>query len=291
VNVIETLSLFKAYGQQPVLHDISLSVGQGRLAGFLGPNGAGKTTAIRILVGLLTADRGQAQVFGQPCWKAGKSIRQRIGYLPGDVHFYANLKGRTTLEFLAGARKLDCRSEMDRLAGRLALPLDQTVRTYSTGMKQKLGLIQALMHRPELLILDEPTSGLDPLVRNEVFSELRDVIQQGRTVLFSSHSLDEVDQLCDEVIILKQGRIVEHQEIETLRARALRRVAISFRTAVNIEKPDGFQVEQESATSLTGTWKGEVNELLNWLRPYQLDDLIVERPDLNDLFMTYYSDH
>lgn len=291
MTAIKTEKLCKFYGNQQVLHDISLEVQPGRLVGFLGPNGAGKSTTIRILLGLLAANSGESKIFGKPTRSFGKQIRSEIGYLPGDVHFYANLTARATLEFMARARKKNCDVEINRLANRFKLELNKkTVRKFSTGMRQKLGLIQALMHRPQLLILDEPTSGLDPLVRETVFDELRSVIDEGRTVLFSSHSLDEVEQLCDEVIILREGRIVEQQLIDVMRNRALRRVEITFAEAAPSQYPPEFQQVESDSHSVRATWTGEMPMLLDWLKPFEVVDLIIERPDLNDLFITYYSD-
>ena len=291
MSAIKVEQLCKSYGHQEVLHNIDLSVGSGKLVGFLGPNGAGKTTTIRILLGLLSSNSGIAEIFGQSCKQHGKRLRAEVGYLPGDVHFYPNLTGRSTLEFFANARRKDATDEITRLAKVFELELDKTVRRYSTGMRQKLGLIQALMHKPQLLILDEPTSGLDPLVRKSVFEELRNVVREGRTVLFSSHSLDEVEELCDEVVILRDGRIVEHQKIETLRERALKRVEITFKGNIQPSSfPDQLQVLKQENGKVLGTWTGEIEVLLTWLRDYQIHDLIVEKPDLNDLFITYYAE-
>ena len=288
MHIIETTQLCKSYGTQQVLHDVEFSVETGKLVGFLGPNGAGKSTTIRILLGLLSQSTGDAKVFGKSCRQSGKEIRAEIGYLAGDVHFYPNLKGQATLEFLARARRKNCTDEFKRLASAFELPLNRTVRKYSTGMRQKLGLIQALMHKPKLLVLDEPTSGLDPLARQAVFSELRNVIKEGRTILFSSHSLDEVEELCDEVIILREGRIVEHQSVETLRERALRRVEVSFIGDVPDPLPPEFQIIKRSPSSVLGTWSGDIEKLLAWVGSQSINDLIIERPDLNDLFITYY---
>lgn len=292
MSAITVEKLCKSYGHQEVLHKIDLSVGSGKLVGFLGPNGAGKTTTIRILLGLLAANSGVAEIFGKSCKKQGKQLRAEVGYLPGDVHFYPNLTGRSTLKFFSQARGKRTADEIARLADVFDLELDKTVPRYSTGMRQKLGLIQALMHKPQLLILDEPTSGLDPLVRQSVFQELRKVVHEGRTILFSSHSLDEVEELCDEVVILRDGRIVEHQHIETLRERALKRVEIAFKNH-DIHPtlfPDQLQILKQENGRLYGTWSGEIEALLTWLRDFQLHDLIIEKPDLNDLFITYYAE-
>lgn len=290
MHVIRTEGLCKSYGEHSVLQNVNFQIASGKLVGFLGPNGAGKTTTIRILLGLLSPSSGEAELFGKPANRSGKLARKQIGYLPGDVHFYPNLTGRRTLEFMAGVRKIDCAREIKRLSDVLQLDLNKTVRKYSTGMRQKLGLIQALMHRPQLLILDEPTSALDPLIRKTVFEELHHVVQDGRTVLFSSHSLHEVEELCDEVIILRNGRVVEQQRIEVLQQRALRKVEIDFGNQKPSGLPEPFQLIRRKGSTFFGTWTGEISELLKWLDGFLLDDLIIERPDLNDLFITYYSE-
>lgn len=291
MNVIETDRLCKSYGNHRVLLDLSLQIQQGKLVGFLGPNGAGKTTTIRILMGLLASSSGHASIFGQPVGWMGKQIRREVGYLPGDVHLYSSLTGYRLLRFLARARGRDCLAEARRLANALDLDLSRTIRKFSTGMRQKLGLIQALMHRPRLLILDEPTSALDPLVRTTVFQELQNVIRDGRSVLFSSHSLDEVESLCDEVVILRAGRIVEHQKIDELKKKALRRIEIEFSSAIpgKDQCPAALKVVSQTGRTLAGTWSGATTELLNWVGQFDIDDLIVEKPDLNDLFISYYS--
>ncbi len=212
-NPIEISALRKSYGEVEVLHGIDFAVQPGRLVGFLGPNGAGKTTTIRILLGLIRASSGIANLFGVGSRQYGKRVRRDVGYLPGEIHFYTNLTGRATVEFLARARRVDCRNEIRRLAEAFDLELGKPVRKYSSGMKQKLGLIQALMHKPQLLVLDEPTNGLDPLVRKSLFVELRQVVSENRTVLFSSHTLSEVEELCDDVVMLRDGNIVERQSI------------------------------------------------------------------------------
>ena len=293
MNVIETVELGKTYGMTPVLHQVSIHVREGTLVGFLGPNGAGKSTTIRILLGLLSASTGAALIFGKPSGKKGPEIRKEIGYLPGDVHLYTNMTGRAALNFFARARRRDCREEFDRLAETVDLDLSKTIRKYSTGMKQKLGLIQSLMHRPKLLILDEPTNGLDPLVRSALFAELKDVVAEGRTVLFSSHSLSEVEELCDEVIILRNGRVVEQQRIETLKQHALRRVEFEIKSPASdleLDLPENVTLIKKSGQTVSYTWSGETNDLLTWLGSFDLDDIVIERPDLNDLFMAYYTE-
>ncbi len=290
--IIACRGLNKRYGDNDVLDSVDFEIAPNRLVGFLGPNGAGKTTTIRILLGLLKPTSGSSTIFGKACLQEGHSIRQQIGYLPGDVHFYPNLTGRRTLEFLANARRQDCHAEIARLAHLLDLELNKKVRKYSTGMRQKLGLIQALMHKPQLLILDEPTSALDPLVRKTLFDELHNVVREGRSVLFSSHSLGEVEELCDEVIILRSGQIVEQQNIDALKNRALRRVRVIYSSADNV--PDEFPVQlnllKRQGETVVGTWTGATQELIVWLGTQEIQDVMIEKPDLNDLFLTYYQE-
>ena len=289
--VISTQNLSKSYGDHDVLHQLNLSIESGRLVGFLGPNGAGKSTTLRILVGLLQPTAGSASILGMSCKSSGREIRRKIGYLAGDVHFYPTLTGRQTLEFVSKVRGQACRQEYERLAEVFELDIDRRVRKYSTGMKQKLGLIQALMHRPQLVILDEPTSALDPLIRTAVFDELRHVVADHRSVLFSSHSLDEVESLCDEVIILRDGKIVEHQTIEKLKQKAVRRVEITF--ASPSDKPGEIPKMLKGAAwednTLKGTWSESAEQLLHWLADSNVADLIISRPDLSDLFLAYYA--
>ncbi|MDP7019544.1 MAG: ABC transporter ATP-binding protein [Pirellulaceae bacterium] len=285
--MLEVERLEKSFGPHKVLRELSFAAPRGALMGFLGPNGAGKTTTIRILLGLLRASGGACRLFGEDVWRRGFALRRRVGYLPGEVHFYDRLTGLGTLQFLASARHADCLGEGRRLAECFGLELHRRVRDYSTGMRQKLGLIQAMMHRPELLILDEPSTGLDPLVRQTLYDELRGARTAGRTILFSSHSLNEVESLCDEVVIVRDGEVVEDSSIEKLRERAVRRVRVRF-TSEPAEAPDSFRVVSRGDGTWEGTWTSDVNAMLVWLRDFAVADLQIEPPDLEDLFLAYY---
>lgn len=292
MDAIATQDLCKSYGAVEVLHGVDLRVPQGSLFGFLGPNGAGKTTTIRILLGLLRATRGAARVFGRDAWEHGAVIRRDIGYLPGDARFYDHLTGRQTLRFLDSARGGGSAREILRLSSAFALDLDKRVRRYSRGTKQKLGLVQALMHRPRLLILDEPTTALDPLVRRTLADELRAVVAEGRTVLFSSHTLAEVEQLCDFVAIVRDGRLIEHNSVETLRRRAVRHVEAHFDDAGRLPEqlPRGLRIESSTSGQLVGTWTGTIEPLLAWLAQARTTDVTITPPSLEELFLEYYAD-
>ena len=291
MDVIRTDNLAKRYGNHIALCNVNLHVAAGCRFGFLGPNGAGKTTTIRILLGLLRASSGQARVLDLDVWQHGPRLRQQIGYLPGDVRFYSYLTGRQTLDYFAGVRRTNCRAEIRRLSSAFNLDLDRRVRVYSRGMKQKLGLIQALMHRPQLVILDEPTIGLDPLIRAVLYEELRRVTADGRTVLFSSHTLSEVDELCEQVAILRNGQLIEQEQIVVLRRQAVRRVDIQFRAAPTFgDPPSALKITHRAERNLRGTWAGPANDLLQWLALQSVEDVSIAPPDLEDLFLAYYTD-
>ncbi len=284
---IELVNLHKRYGRHPALGGVTLQAVSGRILGFLGPNGAGKTTAIRILLGLLRATSGECRIFGMDCWREGPQLRGELGYLPGEPRFYPRMTGRSLLRFFARARGTNCDQQIARLADRFDLDLARRVREYSSGMKQKLGLIQALMHRPKLLVLDEPTNALDPLVRVTLFEELRAARDEGRTVLFSSHTLAEVEQLCDDVAILRNGLLMEQATVEALRSRAGRSVRLRFETPPEVV-PEALKVTHQNNRELSGVWSSKPSGLLSWLASLSLSDVVIGPPRLEDLFMTYY---
>jgi len=288
---VVTHALRKSYGPIEVLHGIDLCVPDGALYGFLGPNGAGKSTTLRILLGLLRGT-GTVRVLNQDPWHSGAALRAEVGYLPGDVRWYPRLTGRQTLRFFDQVRRRDSRRAAERLAELFELDLGRRVRDYSRGMKQKLGLIQALMHEPRLLVLDEPTTGLDPLVQQTLHGELRRIIGTGRTVLFSSHTLSEVELLCDWVAVVRAGRLVEETRIDALRARALRHVQIVFAadSALPTAFPAGLSARQTDGRSLQGTWTGPMEELLAWLAAQRVSDVTIAPPDLEDLFRAFYAE-
>lgn len=286
-----TERLSKRYGDVEVLHQLNLEVPRGRLFGFLGPNGAGKTTTIRLLLGLLKATSGRARVLGHDTQFDGREARAQIGYLPGDVRFYDGMTCRATLDFFDRCRGGGHGREVTRLASVFDLDLRKRVRDCSRGMKQKLGLIQALMHRPALLILDEPTTALDPLVKETLNQELRSVAGDGRTVLFSSHTLSEVEELCDEVAIVRAGRLIECERVAVLRERAVRHVEAKFAGDFKPTLwPDGLRIESYGGGFMRAAWLGPADRLLAWLVQNGVIDVSIAPPDLEDLFLSYYAE-
>ena len=226
--VIATSGLSKDYGSGRGLFGLDLEVRQGEVFGFLGPNGAGKSTTIRLLLDLIKPTAGSAQVLGLDTGKQSLAIRRRVGFLPGDLALYPKLPGRAVLDYLAQLRGGVDQRVRDSLAERFDADLDRPVRQLSTGNRQKLGLIQAFMHEPELLILDEPIAGLDPLVQQSFHALLGEVSAQGRTVFLSSHTLSEVERVTHRLAILRQGRLVVVDSLENLRKIAVQRIEIEF---------------------------------------------------------------
>ncbi|MCK6456110.1 MAG: ABC transporter ATP-binding protein [Phycisphaerae bacterium] len=291
MHAVRTDALTKHYGRVRALQDLHLLVPAGSLFGFLGPNGAGKTTTLRLLLGLLRPTRGRAAVLGLDSRRDSIRIRRRTGYLPGDLRLYDHLTARETLDFFTAARGADARDEVARLAGAFDLPLDRRVRDCSKGMKQKLGLLIALAHRPELLILDEPASALDPLVQQTLYDELRAAVRRGATVLFSSHVLGEVEALCDHVAIVRAGRLIEQQTIDALRSRAPRRVELRIRPGANLPPaPSALSWHRRDDRSAAGAWTGSLQPLFEWLARCDVEDAQIGKPDLEDLFLAYYDE-
>jgi ABC-2 type transport system ATP-binding protein len=271
---------------------LSLSVGQGELFGFLGPNGAGKTTTIRVLLGLLRPTTGTARVFGLDCWRDSKSIKRDLGYLPGDLRLPAWVNGDDALAIHGTVRGADLTRSGRELAERFELDLRVGVRDMSRGMRQKLGLILALAHAPRLLVLDEPTSSLDPLMQQILLGLLRQLAAEGRTLFFSSHSLSEVEALCDRVAILRDGQLVANEPLAALRARAQHEVLIRWRdptSAAKFTPPAFLKLTRCEGALWKATLEGPAHNLVDFLAGKPIEDLNIGRPDLETLFQRYYA--
>jgi len=270
---------------------VDLDIPDGAIFGFLGPNGAGKTTTIRVLLGFLRPSDGQASVFGMDPWRNSPRIKREIGYLPGDLRLYPWLTAAAALRIFGQIRGLDLTDSGAALAERFRLELRLSVREMSRGMRQKLGLILALAHRPRLLVLDEPTSGLDPIMRQELAACLRELASKGHTVFFSSHTLSEVEQLCDRVAIVREGRIVADEALESLRSRAPRAVTLVFddaEAARRIEPPDFLVLGERAEDAWRCELKGTAPELVRWAATQPIRDLTIGPPDLESLFHKFY---
>jgi ABC-2 type transport system ATP-binding protein len=290
--VISTRSLTKHYGSVKALTDLTLEVIQGEIFGFLGPNGAGKSTMIRTLLGFLHATRGTASVLGMDISAQTVEIRRLTGYLPGGIALYDSLSGEQVLDYLVDLQGREPRRRAE-LCDRLELPgsvLRRRVRDYSRGMRQKIGVVQALQHDPELAILDEPTEGLDPLMQHAFYRLLDDLRSEGKTVFFSSHILSEVERLCDRVAIIRAGHLMAIHDVGELLARRRRRVMLRWRGAA----PDpatlpGLEDVQVDGSRIIGTLSGEISGFVRSIGSPNLEDLTIEPASLEEAFLEYYA--
>lgn len=289
MKAIETRNLTKFYGKHLGIEDVSLQVEKGEVFGFIGPNGAGKSTAIRTLMGLLVPTSGTASILGVNVVKNGSDIRKIIGYLPSEINYYDRMNSRELLEYHCRFYGIRDYGKIDELAELFELDLEKEIDDLSFGNKKKCGIVQALVHQPEILILDEPTSGLDPLMQNIFFEHLRKLNNQGTTIFFSSHVLSEIQRICKRAAIIRKGRIVEVENIDTLLKKQMKLVKVIFRNIpANTTLPTGAQKESLVNKKLSFEYLGSMNELLRWLSGQEVYDVSITEPDLESLFMNYY---
>ena len=289
--VVSTSNLTKYYGKQCGIEAINLEVRRGEVFGYLGPNGAGKTTTIRILLDFIRPSIGSANLFGFDSQIGSVETRRRIGYLPGELSMYGNLTGQQLLEYISSLRGGIDLSYAFELAKRMDCDLTRHLKTLSHGNRQKLGLIQAFMHKPQLTILDEPTIGLDPLMQQEFYRLIEEARNDGRTVFLSSHILPEVERVCDRVGIIRAGKLAAVETVEALKSRAVRRLEIHFARGV----------PQESFTSIAGVREvvvsdshlkciviGSLDALIKSAARYEVVNIVSHEPSLEEVFLTYY---
>ncbi len=291
MSVIQAEQLTRRYGRRIGIERLDLEVPQGTLAGFLGPNGSGKTTTIRVLLGFLRPTSGTARVLGRDCWRESARIKRDVGYLPGDLRLYPTWTGEALLSVFGSIRGRDLRRPGRDLADRFGLDLSVPVRKMSRGTRQKVGLILALAHRPGLLVLDEPTASLDPLMQDELLSLLRELASAGHTVFFSSHTLGEVERLCDRVAIVREGRLVADEALARLRSMAPRKVSIRWAPSFDstaLAVPDFLELRRRGAREWEGSLHGPVPGFLAWVAGRPVEDLAVGDADLDSLFRRYY---
>lgn len=299
--VIETRELQKKYGKHLAVDGIGLRVEQGSVFGLIGPNGAGKTTVLRMLVDIIRPTAGALTVLGAVPRRSGTALRRRIGYLPGELKLAERIRGGTLLHHLAQISGPVEPGTIEALAERLGLDLGRPVRALSKGNRQKLGLIQAFMHRPELLILDEPTSGLDPLMQREFLAMVREAREAGQTVLLSSHILTEIQHTADDVAVLAGGRIVAGGDVSSLNLSSVARLravladtdADTVRAALTA-LPMLNDLDTEPTTSgdlvrVTATIRGEADTIVKALAQFTVRDLTIEEPDLEESILDLYA--
>ncbi len=289
--VIETKQLTKTYGSRRGITDVNLNVAEGEIFGFLGPNGAGKSTTIRLLMGFLAPTSGSARIFEQDCWRDGSSLRHDVGYVAGDVRLYPWLTAKKAFQIVSEVRGHDVATRGNELAERFRLETDLPVRKMSRGNRQKVALVLALAHDPKLVVLDEPTSGLDPLMQDTLADCLREMSTRGSTVFFSSHTLSEVETLCDRVAIVRDGSIVVDDRIQNLKSQAPRSVTLTFESeadAASVVLPEGAELVRAHRNQCVITVTGSSVECARWATSQPVTDVSISPPNLEVLFRSYY---
>ncbi|MEI6447150.1 MAG: ABC transporter ATP-binding protein [Actinomycetes bacterium] len=289
--VIETDALTKLYRGGAGIRDLTLTVDRGEVFGFLGPNGAGKTTTIRTLLDLLHPTSGNATIFGLDTRRCSREIRARVGNLPGDFAYEDRLTGEQLLRLFARLRGTNDLTGARSLAERFKADLNRPLRQLSRGNRQKIGIIQALFHNPELLILDEPTTGLDPLMQEEFLQLIAERREQGTTVFLSSHDLPEVERACDRVGIIRAGRLAAIESVDEMRARAYRKVTLKLREPADpaeFAAIEGVDSLERDGDEITFRALGPLDEVIAAVARHQVADLEITKPSLEELFLLYY---
>ncbi|MHB1426495.1 MAG: ABC transporter ATP-binding protein [Gemmataceae bacterium] len=285
--LLRTEHLTKDYGSTRALDDLNLTVEPGEVFGLLGPNGSGKTTALRLLLGFLRPSAGHAWIEGHECWRDSLAVRRRVAYLPGELRLYENMTGRQLIRFLSGLREQPVRDDVDALARRFDIDLDRPLAHLSSGMKRKVALLQVLLPRTPLVIMDEPTNALDPIMRDELLAQVREAHKRGQTVLFSSHVLSEVEEVCDRVAILQHGRLAHVQVMSELREGRLIQARFHGDTAA-LTPLAGLEIRSCQHDWLTLEYSGPLPPLLDWLSRQPLADLRMQPLGLKAIYNRYH---
>ena len=289
MSIIEVNNLTKYYGKARGIVDVSFTVDKGEIFGFIGPNGAGKSTTIRLFCSLIHPSSGEAKIFGKDAIKHGPEIRQDIGYLPSEVFYYEGMKVLELLKYSASFYKEDCSERMYELSDLMELDLKRRIDDLSYGNKKKVGIVQGLLHQPKLLFLDEPTSGLDPLIQQKFFNLIKEENKRGVTIFFSSHMLGEVQKLCNRVAIIKEGSIVDIQDIQTLQRDNYKKIRVvgDEIDEKGFNVPGVIKLEKENG-SVNFFYKGDINLITKLISGMKISDVTIEAPTLEEIFIHYY---
>lgn len=288
MSVIETKHLTKYYGKSRGIVDVSINVEEGEIYGFIGPNGAGKSTTIRLLLALIYPTSGEATIFGKDCIKYGPEIRQDIGYLPSEVFYYEGMKVLDLLKYSASFYDRDCTQRIRELSDLMELDLKRKIQDLSYGNRKKVGIVQGLLHSPKLIMLDEPTAGLDPLMQQKFFKLIREENKRGATVFFSSHILGEVQRMCSRVAIIKEGKIINVQDIKTMQKDAYKKVKVATEAGEDLFYIEGVTGLQKADGTVSFYYRGDIQRIARLVSGQEISDLTIEDPSLEEIFMHYY---
>lgn len=287
---IELTNLTKTFGKISALDDVNLQIEGGEIFGFLGPNGAGKSTAIRCMMGFLYPDRGSIEIDGSKVERSTTKYLEKVGYVSSDLELNEKWTGNEHINFLMKARNLQ--NYPSDLIDRLGLKVDENTKNLSSGNKQKLAFILALMHKPSLLLLDEPTKGLDPLLQEEIYKILIEFKNSGGCVFFSSHNLAEVERVCDRVGIIRKGKIVANETMDTLQHKHIHIINVVFVEGIEIPNLSSFGIiDQKSSTEVAVRVEGDINPILKILSQYKLSDIKIDHASLEDTFLHFYEEN
>ena len=285
MDVIETDNLTKYYGKIKGVEDLTFSVKKGEIFGFLGPNGAGKTTTIRTLLGFLKPTSGEAYIFGKNIVDSVVEIKREVGYIPGELNLYNHMTGSQFLNYFASLRNREM-TILDELLDIFEVPLERKIKGYSKGMKQKVGVIQAFMDDPDMVIMDEPTAGLDPLLQQKFYEFLHKQKKKGKTMFLSSHLLGDVDKVCDRVGIIREGALITLESVDTLKQKKGKIIRVKLK-----EKPEKFKGPKDM--KIKNGWiqfvaSDSVDKWIKMLAKYTILDLEIHEFSLEDIFLHYY---
>lgn len=290
--IIDIKDLSKLYGKARGIEQVNLEIEEGEVFGFIGPNGAGKSTTIRILMNLIFPTSGSAKIMGMDVIKETKKIKNQVGYIPSDANAYSSMDVDEFLNYCIRFYEIkDGKHRIAELSNLFELDMNRKVADLSMGNRKKVAIVQSLLHNPKLLILDEPTTGLDPLMQSKFFDLLRSENQKGMTVFFSSHVLSEVQMICKRVGIIKEGKIIQIENIDNLRKKQLKKVFIEFEDQLNWESfnlPGMESLIQGPTKTISFMFSGNINELIALLSGKQITNVMIEEPTLDEIFMHYY---
>lgn len=287
---LEINNLTKYYGKARGIIDVSFDVEEGEIFGFIGPNGAGKSTTIRLFLSLIYPTSGEAKIFGKDAIKFGPELRQDIGYLPSEVFYYDRMKVIDLLKYSASFYRKDCTKRLHELAEIMELDLNRRIDDLSYGNRKKVGIVQGLLHQPNLIVLDEPTAGLDPLMQQKFFRLIREEnLERGATIFFSSHILGEVQRMCSRVGIIKEGRVIRIEDIKTLQKDNYKKIRVEAPNAheMQFDLQGVTNLERQNAT-VSFFYKGDINLITRTVSQTDVTDITIEEPTLEEIFMHYY---
>ena len=288
-NAIEIKNLTKNYGRQRGIEDINLEIPKGIVYGFIGPNGAGKSTTIKCIMNMIRKNSGEIIINGKKVENKNYEVKQEIGYLPSEIHLYEDLTVKKLLKYSASFYKKDCTQKTEKLVKRLEIDINKKIEELSLGNLKKVGITLALMHDPQFIIMDEATSGLDPLMQEEFYKILEEEKSEGKTIFFSSHILNEVKRICDKVAIIKEGKIVKIEDIESLEDTNIIKVKIEAEEIEKLEKE--LEIEQvitKQENKIEFLYSKEINSLIEKISKYKISKLLIQEIDMEEIFMHYY---